>query len=50
MPFAIDPAARERWLTLMSNALDEARLPADVDALLRAFFAETSEMLLNRAG
>src|SRR5436190_19282290 len=30
MPFAVNPAARERWLTLMTNALDEVRLPADV--------------------
>lgn len=47
-PFAIDSAARERWRALMSNALDEAALPADVDAFLRTFFAEVSEMLVNR--
>ncbi|NOT26112.1 MAG: globin [Acidobacteria bacterium] len=50
MPFAIDPAARERWLTLMSTALDEARLPSDADAILREFFTGVSEMLLNRPG
>ena len=49
-PFAIDAAARERWLTLMTKALDEAKLPADAHAVLREFFAGVSEMLLNRPG
>jgi hemoglobin len=47
-PFAIDRAARERWLALMSNALDETKLPPEVDAYLREFFAGVSEMLVNR--
>jgi hemoglobin len=50
MPFAIDLAARDRWLALMSNAFDEAKLPNEVDTVLREFFAGVSEMLLNRAG
>jgi truncated hemoglobin YjbI len=50
VPFAIDRAARDRWLALMSSALDEAKLPGEVDAVLREFFAGVSEMLLNRAG
>jgi hemoglobin len=50
MPFAVNPAARERWLQLMTNALDEAKLPADVDALLREFFAGVSAMLVNHPG
>jgi hemoglobin len=48
MPFAVNPAARERWLQLMTNALDEVQLPGDVDALLREFFAGVSAMLVNR--
>jgi hemoglobin len=48
MPFAIDAVARERWLTLMSNALDEVKLPDDVDSYLRAFFEGVAEMLTNR--
>ena len=50
MPFAVDAAARERWMQLMTNALDEATLPPDADALLREFFAGVSEMLINRPG
>ena len=50
MPFAVDAAARERWLQLMTNALAEARLPADVDRFLREFFDGVSAMLVNRPG
>jgi hemoglobin len=50
MPFAVNGAARERWLRLMNNALDEVKLPADVDALLREFFDGVSAMLINRPG
>ena len=50
MPFAVDATARERWLQLMTNALDEVQLPEDVDALLRKFFAGVSAMLVNRPG
>lgn len=50
VPFAVNAAARERWLALMTNALDEVKLPADVDALLREFFHSVSAMLVNRPG
>lgn len=50
MPFAIDPAARRRWLELMSVALDEVRFPRDVDLVLRGFFVAVSEMMINRPG
>jgi hemoglobin len=50
MPFAVNAAARERWLELMANALDEVTFPADVDALLREFFDGVSTMLINRPG
>src|SRR5215510_14528062 len=50
MPFAVNTAARERWLQLMTNALDEVKLPADVDAFLREFFDGVSAMLVNRPG
>ena len=50
MPFAVNTAARERWLRLMANALDEVKLPAEVDAFLREFFDGVSAMLVNRPG
>jgi len=49
MPFAVNAAARARWLLLMNNALDEVKLPPDVDVLLREFFQGVSAMLVNRA-
>ncbi len=48
MPFAIDRAARDRWMALMDNAITEAALPADVAALLREFFHGTTTFLMNR--
>ena len=48
MPFAVNGAARERWLQLMTKALDEVMLPEEADALLREFFVAVSEMLINR--
>ena len=48
MPFVVDTVARERWLRLMGNALDEVQLPSDVEAFLREFFDGVSAMLVNR--
>ena len=50
MPFAINAAARERWMQFMGNALDEAKLPPEADSFLRQFFVGVSEMLINRPG
>jgi hemoglobin len=47
-PFAITPAARERWIALMTRALDEAALPPEPAAVLRAFFDEVATMMINR--
>jgi len=47
-PFPIDPAARDRWLELMSVALDEAQLGDEVTAFLREFFGAVAAMLVNR--
>ena len=48
MPFAIDRTARDRWMSLMDRAIDEARLPSDVATLLREFFHGTTTFLINR--
>jgi hemoglobin len=47
-PFAIDEPARDRWVELMTRALDEAALPPESDAILRAFFSQTATFLINR--
>ena len=48
MPFAIDTAARNRWVALMDRALDEVRFPDDVDALLREFFHGVATFMINK--
>jgi len=48
VPFAIDEAARNRWVTLMDRALDEARLPDDATALLREFLHAMATFMINR--
>ena len=47
-PFAIDRAARDRWVALMDQALAEARLPAEALPPLRQFFADAATFLINR--
>ena len=46
-PFAIDASARDRWVTLMSRALEEAQLPHDVQLVLRPFFEGVAAMMMN---
>jgi hemoglobin len=49
-PFAIDEAARNRWVTLMDRALDEARLPEDASSVLREFLHAMATFMINRSG
>ncbi len=49
-PFAIDQAARDRWIELMTAALAESELPADAKAVLDNFFHSTATFLVNRSG
>ena len=47
-PFAIGTVARDRWIQLMTRALDESNLPEKVHSTLSAFFASTATFLMNR--
>jgi hemoglobin len=47
-PFSIDETARDRWMRLMDNALEEAALPAAAGRVLRKFFDEMSSFMINR--
>jgi hemoglobin len=49
-PFAIDQAARDRWLTLMKKAFEETKLPEAAADALAAFFDSTATAMLNRLG
>jgi hemoglobin len=48
MPFTIDVAARNRWVTLMDRALDAAQLPEAAATVLREFFHSTATFMINR--
>lgn len=47
-PFAIDRNARNRWVRLMDNALEETALPEPVTEVLREFFHDTATFMINR--
>lgn len=47
-PFVINAAARDRWVKLMGEALDEVQLPEAPAAKLREFFDQTATFLINR--
>ena len=49
MPFAIDEAARNRWVMLMDRALEEAQLPDEVTTLLREFLHGVATFMINRS-
>lgn len=47
-PFAVNQAARDRWMQLMKNALNEAKLPAEAEQVLTVYFESTATFMLNR--
>jgi hemoglobin len=47
-PFAVDQAARDRWVQLMERAFTEAQLPAEAEAILKPFLLDTATFLINR--
>lgn len=47
-PFTINPAARDRWIKLMENALDEVQLPEAATAIIRPFLNDVATFLINR--
>ena len=49
-PFTINAAARNRWVQLMSRALDEAAFPRQVELALRPFFEGVASMMMNTPG
>lgn len=47
-PFAIDQAARDRWVRLMDNALQSCQFQADVTHVIRMFLSSVASFLINR--
>ena len=46
-PFPIDQAARDRWVALMDNALQQAAFPPQITSVLRTFFHDVATFLIN---
>ena len=47
MPFRLDQRARDRWVHLMDQALEVAKLPKESEDLLRGFFHHMATFLMN---
>lgn len=50
-PFAVDQAARDRWMELMGRSIDQQvaqGMPADVADFIRAFLGDIATFLINR--
>src|SRR5579864_6815772 len=45
--FPIDQAARDRWVSLMEQALQEVNLPPQPASMLRQFFHQSATFLVN---
>lgn len=46
-PFQVTPAAAERWMSLMSNAFDRAKLPLEAQQIMKPFLQNVAEFLVN---
>lgn len=46
-PFKIDSRARDRWVELMDEAMDEAGIPRDTASMLHIFFYQVADFLRN---
>jgi hemoglobin len=49
VPFAIDRTARDRWMTLMTAAIEQTNLPAPAALVLAAFFDSSATAMINQA-
>ena len=45
--FKVDRPARDRWVSLMEQSLEEAKLPPDAERMLRQFFHDSATFLIN---
>lgn len=48
MPFSIGVKERDRWMELMTAAIEETQVPEDVAAVLREFFSQIADFMRNR--
>lgn len=48
LPFSIGIAERDRWIALMSAAMDETCVPSPSREMLDTFFSQTADFMRNR--
>jgi hemoglobin len=48
IPFKIGIAERDRWLSLMGSAMEEAKIPAAAREFLDPFFAQVADFMRNQ--
>jgi hemoglobin len=48
-PFPVDRAARDRWVELMTNALEGAAFPDEVKRILIAYFESSATAMINQS-
>jgi hemoglobin len=48
-PFPVDQTARDRWMQLMTKALEETNVPDEVKPILSGYFESTATAMMNRA-
>lgn len=47
-PFAVDQKARDRWMELMTQAIDESQIDEDAANAMKTFFDGVATFLMNR--
>ena len=47
-PFDVDVLARNRWIKLMTEAMTEAEMPAEIATILKPYFENTATFMINR--
>ena len=47
-PFAIDQKARDRWMQLMNNALEQCHFSPQVTSVIHSFLGHVATFLINR--
>ena len=47
MPFAIDSAAKEAWMRLMTSALKSQNLPREIEKEMLSYFESTARFMIN---
>ena len=47
-PFVIGEAERDRWMKLMTEAMEEVQTPSEVAPIIREFFSQVADSMRNQ--